>query len=270
MNSLASHKSLFIICVLFSAHLSAKSHDISHKKTTDRFEIDYAFDALDPSNDYGKWHTLSIANYQKISDDLTVFYQAGSFGRKSGNALLASIGAYTDWSKSFYTYSQVTAGTNSEYLPLFRIDNDFNYKFGKLKNIVATIGISYINAHDDHSDRIVSAGFTYYGDMYNFSYRLFQNHSNPGNIISYSNSLSFGYGKEKWQWIYLTVSWGDQAYLSTLQAIGTEVRQDSVTVNLGYRKWTADTSGFYGNLGYSTLKDGYNKKNVKIGYFYEY
>jgi len=236
------------------------------KPTTDRFEVEYAYDTLDPKDIYGTWQTLTLTNYQKISKDITIFYQTGFFKRKIENAFLASLGAYTDWSDAFYTYSQITVGTKSDYLAKYRVDNDFNFKFGEKKNIVGTVGITYVKAHNIHSDQIFSLGLTYYAPKYNASYRLSQNHSNPGNAVSHSHTLSMGYGREKWQWLYLDLSYGDQAYVSQQ----TEVNQDTKSAKISYRKWIDKKSGFFGNIGYFTLSEGYDKTNINLGYFIEY
>ena len=240
------------------------------KPTTDRFEVDYSYDTLSPNNINGNWNTLMMTNYQKIEDGLTMLYQIGLFQRDSEDAGLASIGAYKNWTDTFYTFSQVTSGTSSEYLPSFRVDNDFNFKFGKDKNIVYVLGLTYTNAHDDHSDKIISTGLTYYAPMYNMSYRFFSNQSDPGKVVSYSHTFSAGYGKEKWQWIYLNLSFGNPAYLSTTSNDFKEVKQNAKNIQIDYRKWTSNSTGLYGSLGYFNLSDGYKKNHLKIGYFAEY
>jgi len=240
------------------------------KPTTDRFEISYSHDYLDHKNTYGTWDTINMTNYQHIADGLTVFYQAELHRRKSGDAILGSVGAYKDWSDYFYTYTQVTAGSKSEYLPKFRIDNDFNFKFGEKKNIVTVLGLTYINAHDVHRDKIISAGLMYYAPKYNISYRFFRNLSNPGNVISYSHTLSIGYGQEKLQWLYLDLSLGNPAYLAIDVSLLEEVHQNSSEAKISYRKWLTNSTGFYGSVGYFKLSDGYDKYHFNVGYFIEY
>ncbi len=254
-----------LLYIFFSLQTIVASTD-----RTNRFEIDYSLDTLVPSKEYKEWHTVIATNYQKITNNFTLFYQAGTFQRESGNAILGSIGAYTTWNETFYTYSQLTLGSSCDYLPRIRVDNDLNYKLGKTKNTIFTLGLSYIDAYDNHSDKIISTAITHYGPKYNATYRIFQNHSDPGDIISYTQLFSLNYGEEKKEWLTVNISLGDQAYLSTITSNDIESRQNSSSITVGYRKWTDDHSGLYGDIGYQVLKDSYSRSHFKIGFFYEY
>ncbi len=246
---------------LFGQDESVKRH---------RLEANFSYEYLSPNGVYGSWNTLSLGFYDKPREDLTYFLQLGAFSRKEGEALLGTIGAYKDWGDRLYTYSALSAGTRSDYLPQIRIDHDFNIKFGAIKNIVWTAGASYLRYFDVHKDIILSTGITLYLDRWIWKYRLFRNESDPGSIVSYSQLISAGYGREGWQWTYLDFSFGKQAYLATYLASPEEVRQNSLYTSLKHRHWIGKDYGIFGDLSYLKLKEGYDKYGLSLGIFREF
>lgn len=235
-----------------------------------RLEANLSYEYLSPNEVYGSRKTLNIGFYDKPRKDLTSFLQLGSFSRKEGEALLGVMGAYKDWGDSLYTYSALSIGTKSDYLPQIRIDHDFNIKLGSLKNIVWTAGISYLKHFDVHKDLILSTGITFYYHNWIWSYRLFRNESDPDNVISYSQLISVGYGREGWQWTFFDFSYGKQAYLATYLASPQEVRQDSLNLSLKHRRWIGKDYGMFGDISYFKLKDGYDKYGFSFGIFKEF
>lgn len=236
-----------------------------------RLDIDIGYEYLDPNDIYGEWKSFNIGYYQKVSSDVTMLYQVGTFSREvEGDAVLGSVGIYKSWNDRMYTFTQVTMGSHIEYLPSFRIDNDINYLFGEEKNIVGLIGMTYINQYDEHEDFIVSAGVTYYQDGYNIGYRAFLNRSDPGKLYSTNHVISLGIGHEKDQWIYLDLSYGNPTYLSTIPNDYQTVNNDAFSVSLKYRKWLDDNSGFYAQTSFFDLSDEYQKYEFRVGYFVEF
>jgi len=236
----------------------------------DRFEVSIGYEYLDPSSLYGAWKSLNLAYYQKVSQDLTLLYQAGLFNRDEGSGGLFALGAYKDWTPSLYTFSQISAGSNTDYLPKIRLDHDFYYKFGEKKEWVGILGLTYIDYHDVHKDTILSLGMTYYAPTYNITYRHFFNQSDPGNISSGTDLLSIGYGKEKDQWTYFDISYGNQAYQSLLDSGYSYINEDALNVKLTHRRWTDENSGWFGSIGYFDLDHGYKKYLFQVGYFIEF
>ncbi len=236
----------------------------------DRLEVDISYDYLDPYSIYEDWTALNFSYYDKISNDLTLLYQGSAVTRVEGNGFLGAIGVYKGWMDRFYTFTQVSAGTNVEYLPAFRIDHEFNYIFGKDKNIVGLLGFTYINQHDEHEDFIGSVGVTYYSEDYNIGYRVFFNQSDPGSVNSTSHIISLGIGHEKDQWIYIDVAFGNPAYLSTVTPDYETVQNDTAAVYLKYRKWLDEDRGFYAETGFFNLGSEYDKYNFRLGYFQEF
>jgi len=238
----------------------------------DLMNVSFTYEDLSPSL-YGSWKSLNMTYYQKYVKGLTFVYQAGLFSRSgddAGNAALAALGAYKDWTPSFYTFTQLGVGTNTTYLPKYRLDHDFYYKFGEKKQWVGILGVSYIDYFDAHKDTILSAGFMYYGQKYNFTYRHFFNKSDPGNVRSGTDLISLGYGKEKDQWIYLDVSYGNQSYQTLLGSDHSIFSKDALDTKLTYRKWTTKNSGWFGAIGYFNLHKEYKKYLFQLGYFKEF
>lgn len=257
------------LCVL----LISISHDVfAQEESTKRhrLEANLSFEYLSPNGVYGSWKTASIGFYDKPRKDLTYFLQIGTFSRKEGEALLGTLGIYKDWMRRLYTYSSLSAGTRSDYLPQIRIDHDFNIKLGTKENIVWTAGASYIKYFDIHKDIILSTGITLYLDNWIWQYRLSRNESDPNSIVSYSHLFSAGYGREGWQWTYLDFSFGKQAYLASYLASPEEVRQNSLNISIKHRHWIDKDYGIFGDLSYFKLKDGYDKYGLSFGVFREF
>lgn len=236
----------------------------------DRIDVSFTYEYLDPSDEYGPWKNFNLSYYQKYAKDLTLLYQAGFFNRDDENAMLVALGAYKDWNPSLYTYSQISVGTDSEFLPKYRLDHDFFYKFGERKQWVGILGFKYIDYYDVHSDTVISVGLTYYAPKYNITYRFFANNSDPGSVDSNTHLLSVGYGAEKEYWTYFDISYGNQAYLSTLNPDYQNVDNDALDLKLSHRHWLSKNTGLFGAIGYFNLDDGYEKYLFQIGYFKEF
>ena len=258
---------LFCIFVFFFQGIAFAQDEAGKKQ---RLETSFSYEYLSPRDVYGTWKNFSIGFHNKPKTDLAYFVQLGAFSRKEGDGVLGNVGAYKDWGSRLYTYSALSIGTNSEYLPRIRIDNDFNIKTGAMKNIVWTAGVSYIKYFDVHKDLILSTGFTLYKGNWILAYRIFRNDSSPGNAISYSHHASTGYGREGWQWTYLDLSYGKQAYLATSLSVPEEIRQDSLYISIKHRRWIGKNFGVFMDLSYLKLKDAYEKYGFSPGIFKEF
>jgi YaiO family outer membrane protein len=235
-----------------------------------RIEASFSFENLSPHGIYGDWNTGNLSFYNKVSPDLTYFVQGAFFNRNEGNGAVGTVGAYKGWTSFLYTCTSVTAGTHSTYLPEFRFDHDFNFSVWPSKNINFLTGMSYIRYFDDHRTTIFSGGPMIYLDKWILHYRLFYNMSYPGDMNSFSHLISVGYGQEGWQWTYLEVSFGKQAYLATYLATPQEVNQSSLSVTLRHRHWLGKHYGIFGDASYFKLTDGYEKYGMALGAFYEF
>jgi YaiO family outer membrane protein len=234
-----------------------------------RIEVSTSYDYLHPHEDFGDWKNITTTFFRKERPDLTWFVQLGAYSRKEGNGLLTAAGAYKDWTERIFTYTAVSAGTNSEYLPQVRIDHDFNFKFGREKNFVWVVGGSYIQYFNVHRDYIISTGLTVYEGKWLAGYRIFRNLSDPGSVVSYSHLFTLGYGQDGWQWTTATFSFGKQAYLATALAEPEAVDHNSIQATMNHRRWLGKDYGVFGEVSFFHLNDSYQKTGFTIGVFKE-
>jgi len=234
-----------------------------------RLEVFASYEQLSPRL-YGERKTGTFTFVHRPFQNFTYSISLSGFSRKEGNAILASIGIYKDWTDRLYTYTALSHGTNSLYLPKFRFDEEVYLKFGKSKNVVPTVGFSYIKYYDVHKDNIISIGLIYYGAGWNITYKHSINRSDPGNVGSSSNLISIGIGREKSSWTYIDFSYGKQAYLATHITLPTEVRQNSLRIGLNHRRWIANSLGIVLNVDYFKLEKGYEKYGFGCGLFKEF
>lgn len=234
-----------------------------------RIEASYSFDYLDPSDPYGEWHSGQISFYHTVTPDFTYFIQGAGYHREEGAGATGTIGVYKGWTSFLYTFTSVSAGTKINYLPEYRIDQDFNFSIWPGRNLNFVAGVSYIDYFEDSNGWIVSGGPMIAFDKLILHYRLFYNVSNPGSVTSFSHLISLGYGQEGWQWTYLNVSFGKQAYLAAY-VTPQEINQDSLSINLRHRHWLAKYYGVFGDVNYSKLEDGYDRYGIGLGVFYAF
>lgn len=235
-----------------------------------RLEISGSYDALSPDSTYGNWKTFSLAYYHKERPELTWYAQASTFARKEGKGQLGAVGAYKTWNPSLSTFTSLSAGTRSDYLPRIRADHEFNFKVDPERSLGWSLGGTYMSYFDEHKDYIVYAGISFPIKQYDINYRIFRNHSDPGAVISYSQLLSVGYGVDREQFTTLTYSVGKQAYLATYLATPEAVSNHSWMLTLNHRQWVESYNGFFWEISYFDFKDAYQKLGFSVGVFNEF
>ena len=198
---------------------------------------------------------------------LTLYCEGGFYSTKTGGGAVGIVGAYKDWAPWLYTFSAVSAGTNSPFLQEYRADHDFNFKVGPKKNIVLTAGGTYVKAHDAHTTSVISPGITVYLDKLVLSYRYLDSTSDPGGIVSGSNIYSAQYGEEEKSWLCLTFTEGGQGYLAINVFPPVQVSGNVTNVDLKYRKWLKKDFGFIAGASYLKLENSYEKYTVYLGSF---
>lgn len=236
-----------------------------------RLETGLNYEYLSPHSTYGSWKNTFVRLYHNPVEGFTYFVEGNAFWRdKEGNAASGAIGAYKDWSNWLYTYSSISFGSTSSYLPEFRFDHEFNFKIGKEKNIVPSMGLTYIKYHDVHKDYMIYPGITYYGSGFILTYKHFFNRSDPGSVSSSSDLISIGIGEEGKSWTYLDFSYGKQAYLATYLLSPQAVKQNSLNLSLTRRQWIKKDFGIFGGISYFKLQDGYEKYGFTFGFFKDF
>lgn len=232
-----------------------------------RLECTVFYEQYSPKDVYGENKSVLLDYYSMPFTGFTWFCEGGFYSRIDGGGAVGIAGAYRDWSPWFYTYSALSAGTDSPYLQAFRADNDCNFKVGAKKNIVLTLGGTYMKAHDEHLDTVISPGITVYMEKWILSYRYLQNTSDPGGFVSGSTLLSAAYGQEGKSWIYLNCSAGGQGYLATYAFPPQQVSGNVTSVELKYRKWLKKSYGYTASVAYLELQDSYKKYTMSFGVF---
>ncbi len=235
-----------------------------------RLDLSSTYEYLHPHGDFGDWKNTTATLYRKEKPDLTWFVQLGAHSRKEGEGMLAAAGAYKDWTRSLFTYTALSAGTNSAYLPQFRADHDFNLRIGPEKNFVWVIGGTYIQYFNVHRDYILSTGLSAYLGKWVAEYRVFRNISDPGSKVSYSQLFGLSYGQDGRQWTSGKFSFGRQAYLSTAVETPESVNNNSLLATLGHRRWLGKDYGVFGEIGWFKLSHSYQKYGLTIGVFKEF
>jgi YaiO family outer membrane protein len=240
------------------------------RERKNRLDIAGTYEYLHPHGTYGDWGNITATLYRKERPDLTWFVQLGAHSRKDGEGMLVSAGVYKDWTESIFTYTALTAGTNSAYLPQFRADQDFNLRIGPEKNFVWVVGGTYIQYFDVHRDYIVSTGFSAYLGRWVAEYRIFRNISDPGSETSYSHAFGLSYGEDGWQWSYVKFSFGRQAYQATNLETPEAVNNNSMLATVGHRRWIGKDYGVFGEASWFKLSHAYQKYGITIGFFKEF
>jgi len=232
-----------------------------------RVELDVGYEHL--SDDYGNWENV---RFEYLRRELTFVYcvDLEGFSRKEGRGALLVGRIYKDWNPWLYTYTALAVGTNVDYLPLFRFDHDFNFKFGEKKDYFFTVGAAYVDYHVNHSDVILYAGLTGYFGKWILGYRIFGNISNPGSVWSFSNTFEATYGSEGTHWTSLLFSFGNQAYYATELASPENVAQKSWDLLLRHRHWIGKNWGVKAEAGFFRLRDAYKKYGLLLGAFLDF
>jgi YaiO family outer membrane protein len=261
---------IWLVIFVFAAIAFPADEPEAIKQVKHRLEVEFFLEYLTPKAlNPTPWKSLYLKYYGFPSSTFNYFVHLGSIYRESKTDYIVLAGTAHDWTDWFYTYSAVAAGSNVEYLPKIRFDQDLNFKFGKKRSVVWTVGATYIKYHIPANDFILSTGLTFYFKKLVPEYRLFRNRSNPGNVVSYTHLASVGYGEEKKNWTYFTISTGSQAYLAMFISEPEEVRQNATNISLIHRRWITNNFGFSIELNYVELKEGYKKYGVYTGLFLE-
>jgi YaiO family outer membrane protein len=232
-----------------------------------RIELDLGYAYL--SDNFGNWENGRLM-YLRRELTFVYFFELEGFSRREGRGVQLVGGIYKDWNLWLYTYTAAAAGTNSEYLPRYRFDHDFNFKFGKKKNYVFTVGGAYVDYHINHHDLILSAGLTGYFEKWILEYRIFRNISYPGSVGSFSHTFDVTYGSEGTHWTSLVFSFGKQAYNATELVTPEKIDQNSRELLFKHRHWIGRNWGLYGETSFFHLNGEYTKYGLTLGAFLDF
>ncbi len=232
-------------------------------------DLNIAYTHRSPYSTYKSIYEVNLKYTHQFNENLSVLLGFAYFNRHEGDGVIFNAGAYRNWTELFYTFTSVTVGNVASYLPKFRFDHDFNYKFGKEQNIVATIGGTYFQYHHDANFGSVSIGALYYMGKWIFGYRGSLVLSQPGSMLGWGNKVYINYGEEYKHRSFFEVEYGLQNYLVIEESNESlAVSRNAVTFSLNHRHWLQRCSGFNARLSYSFLpSDSYGETRLSLGAF---
>lgn len=246
-------------------------YSLSYAKIDNQsIDITGSYNYLLPNNLYGNWKIGSVKYYNKQIPNLTFFLGLDGFSRIEGSAILFEAGAYKNWSDRLYTYTGLSAGSNSVYLPNYRIDQNFYFKVGPKKQIVLVTGGTYIKYYNNYSSDILNVGVIYYGNGWNITYQHFFNKNNPGSVYSATDLVSLGIGKEGTSWTYFDISYGKESYMSSYLTTPQEINHNALYLDVKRKQWLGKDWGINVGLNFLKLQNSYDNYGVSFGVFKEF
>ncbi|RLC53163.1 MAG: hypothetical protein DRI23_01140 [Candidatus Cloacimonadota bacterium] len=239
------------------------------KRYDNRLEAYYTYDYLDPDNLYDAWKSETIGYYRTVNKEFN-YHLIGTLHQRYDNGFLFEAGFTRIWHRKIFSDAAFSMGSDVDYLQMLRFDFNTYYKFLQHENLIASLGIAWINYHDVHEDTILRAGLAYYYKRWIIEYVYFQNRSNPGKVDTSTNQVSVGYGQEFKHWTYFIYSRGKQGYLATYLDIPQEVNSKSYEITLKHRHWFGKNYGPFLHIIYTNLDQVYEKYNLSLGLFWQF
>jgi len=222
------------------------------------------------SGSYGNWQHQFVRGTLRTSD-ATVWngdlVNAKAFG---GHGKLLAVGATHVFSPDWYGSAGASVGSGFLY-PESRFDLAVNRKLGADSKLVATAGMTAINARDGHRDRTLLLGLTYYmADALVLDGGIRFNRSNPGRVMANSKHIAMTYGRDKQQYLTLRYGMGEEAY-QYIGAGSTDllVNFRSNVTTATWRKWLNPRQGF--QLRAEAYHNPYyNRRGLEAALFQEF
>lgn len=231
-------------------------------------EISGSLAELLPNETYGNWKSGTLGFTGKISEGFTLLSNISYILTKQGCGVLFVAGGYKDWSEDLYTFTSFSLGSNSEITPKARLDHIFNFRLREQKTLIIPLGFSYIWYEDLKNDVVISTGLSAYIESWVLTYNFFFNYSNPGRVISYSNLVSIGSGKEGEQWTYFDIFYGENKSLPVNIETRKEATEISFYASFKNRKWLGKYYGVFVEFNYLKVVDAYQKVGISLGIFF--
>ena len=222
-------------------------HSPSKSGTTGAYVVNGSIDvgALHDSltGGFPDWNGDFIRGVVHTSASNTVNMEINQLSEFGDTGQLYSVGDTVDINAHWYNSIAVQGSSGGFFLPQKRVDLFLNRKWLKELNFITSVGLSEIDAKDDHVDRAVQLGAVYYFTapwVIEGGYRV--NKSNPGNVIAPSSFIATTYGREKVGLMTVRYGWGRESY----QLIGvssTLVDFASSSTLLTWRQWIGKSWG---------------------------
>jgi YaiO family outer membrane protein len=247
------------LCLVMFTHLGAQI-DYPQRNA----ELNLSYNYLMPAVDYSDWKGAEARYSHRFDAKNALAFTLGGSQRDQTFAYL-SAGIYRDWLPRFYTYSSLGTASHTMWMSKFRVDNELNYKMGKLKQYILTSGQSVIYTSKLKQDYIISMGGVIYMPHWVIDGKYFFNRSDPDQIWSNTTRISLSAGTQKKTWTTLSLAIGAQAYQGSVGNIPVDQKVQSI--DLGQLIWLNPEQGIKLGAGYQKVVDAYDKYEARIGYF---
>ena len=230
----------FVVCLAASLAAGSAAAQASASGTLEAGLLHHSL-----SDGFGTWNQQFVRGSLRTSA-ATVWNADLVNARQFGAHGTLAVGGVThvfneDW------YGSLTASHGSSFFyPKARGDVVINRKLGAERNVIATVGVTAVNARDGHRDRSLLLGLSWYlPNAWVLQGGTRINRSNPGGVMANVKYVAATWGYDKQQYFALRYDAGEEAY----QYIGAGsadllVNFRSSVVSGTWRKWLAPSYGF--------------------------
>jgi len=162
-----------------------------------------------------------------------------------------SLGANQVFNDDWYGTFFASSSAGGFFLPRYRFDAFLSRKWLEARQLITTVGISHINAKDEHRDLRLFVGSSYYFSApWILEGGLYFNRSRPGDVHANSGFLALTQGRAGTHYLTLRYGAGREAY----QLIGPDLTISdfaSHSTSLVWRQW------FHGGTGLNLRTEHY-------------
>ena len=230
---------------------------------------------------YQSWVNQGLGNWRGLNAELWLRRRSrfvsglavDSETRPTGTQQNYAFLSFMNWTPSFYTTQCVSGAPRRSdtavYFPKIRYDVRANWKLPPGQRVILGAGFTHFDFGGPFEGEIYNLGSLYYRGKLVLAGDLFINRSRPGNLTSASGSVSLQYGTEGKYWIGLTGSGGQELYRIELYT-PLDVRLNSFTVDLFYRRWISRHVGYLVRATYHDKLESYRRAGVSGRLFFDF
>jgi YaiO family outer membrane protein len=225
------------------------------------------------NNDYGIWKALDVKLMYSGFQRITPFGSVSVQSRKEGSQMVYGVGSYINIHRKFYMIAGMSGAPvhdpNVILYPRLRMDLSGFYKMSAIDGLIISTGISYFPKQNGNGAETISIGGMYYIGKAIFTGSLNYNIAHPGNVTSLSGQAGVMYGTEGRYWLGGGVAVGRVAY-QLASTIPFDVRYESRSFNIFYKKWIGKNWGLNGRYDYQDLRRAYKLNGITVSMFVDF
>ncbi|MDP8223305.1 MAG: YaiO family outer membrane beta-barrel protein [Candidatus Lernaella stagnicola] len=276
----------FVFVCLLAAPASAwdKKYFTEQEREAIRQHLRYnlygfgSFDHLTPHTDYGSRAGATIGFSARVNDYLTPFVETTAYVRTGGElepegeGAAASLGITLTPSDYFSSTTAVTFGSNSDFLPAWRVDQEFGIYLPLASEFTLGIhpGAFYARYFTENDIVGVFIGPALYFYRWAVGYTFTVSESYPGELTNYAHIGYVGYTDEGTYTSFLVFTFGDVNYEDQFAATPEQVDEIYWEASWSHKYWIGVNWGLMGSLRYGQLSEAYEQFGGDLGLFYEF